>query len=707
MTSIFVARRTRLLASIATFSTLPCVANAAAQSTNPVPQLPPIQVVADDDTSLITPDIDDARQNVRDIAGNASVVAVESPTPGAAVNIQDVLASTPGVWVRGNAGQEAATLSIRGSGLTSALGIRGVRLLRDGLPISRADDVAEVSYADPFSADYIEVYRGGNALQYGAATLGGAINLVSPTGYTRRGTSLRLEGGTNAHLRMQAQTGKVFASGVDAFLSVNRFQTDGTGYRTQHETSRLYGNLGYRFSPASEGRLHFGIERHSQDRQAGQTYAQLREDPGMRPTLVSPTSGRVDIRPRMTLAYQHAWQLNGQDRFSLGVHHTDTRFDTTGTYADLRYHSVDYGLSMRHDMTHILAGRRNRFVWGASYGRGRSHNATYGPIHLNGYPLASDTEQYEDIYGSRSTSEIYAENRYDVTPRITVITGAQAVWASRSNRIDVLRNPPAFPMFQPTDGAAHYSAVNPRVGVLWQAAPQAQVFANITRSYEPPTSLEFDNGVGVLAAQRAGTVEVGSRGRHAGVTWEAAIYHSRVRNELLTVETAPNSGQYISGNMGRTSHAGLELLLQGRWQPGAMPGSVDWTVAYTYSRFRIRDGGSFHGRALPVFAPHVARIDLAYRHPSGMYLGPNLELASSRQVDQANTLKAPGYGVLGFTIGYGDPRDRYTLFLDARNLTDKHYVSSTDYLVNAYGADMPVFHAGLARSVFGGIRLTW
>src|SRR5690606_33432625 len=112
-------------------------------------------------------------------------------------------------------------------------------------------------------------------------------------------------------------------------------------------------------------------------------------------------------------------------------------------------------------------------------------------------------------------------------------------------------------------------------------------------------------------------------------------------------------------------------------------------------------------RSLPIIAPHFARIDLTYRHPSGVYLGPNLELTSSRQVDQANTLKAPGYGVLGFTLGYRDPQDRYTLFLDARNLTDKHYVSSTDYLVDAHGADTPVFHAGLSRSVFGGIRLKW
>ena len=35
---------------------------------------------------------------------------------------------------------------------------------------------------EPLAARYVEVYRGPNALQYGAATLGGAINFVSPTG---------------------------------------------------------------------------------------------------------------------------------------------------------------------------------------------------------------------------------------------------------------------------------------------------------------------------------------------------------------------------------------------------------------------------------------------------------------------------------------------------------------------------------------------
>src|SRR3546814_5284827 len=67
--------------------------------------------------------------------------------------------------------------------------------LRDGLPLGRTDDVGDSIYTDPLAADYIEVLRGANAMQYGVATLGGAVNLVSSTGYTRPGFKVRLDGG--------------------------------------------------------------------------------------------------------------------------------------------------------------------------------------------------------------------------------------------------------------------------------------------------------------------------------------------------------------------------------------------------------------------------------------------------------------------------------------------------------------------------------
>src|SRR5690606_3889227 len=150
--------------------------------------------------------------------------------------------------------------------------------------------------------------------------------------------------------------------------------------------------------------------------------------------------------------------------------------------------------------------------------------------------------------------------------------------ARRDSESQVLRQPLALPLFTAGQRDATYTAINPKLGLLWQLAPSTQVFANLSRSTEPPTGVEFFSTTnGVLRAQRATTVEVGMRGQvasgHHGdvpagtrqtrsmLRWEVAAYHSRIRHELLGIEFPTGSGRYVTTNLDETRHAGLEAGL--------------------------------------------------------------------------------------------------------------------------------------------------
>lgn len=668
------------------------------------------------DPSLISPDARTADALMRRIPGNVSVVDSEQYRDAAVMSLRDALARTPGVYVQNTAGQETVKLSIRGSGVSAKVGLRGIRLLRDGLPLSRADDTADPNYADPFNASYIEVYRGANALQYGGATLGGAINLVSPTGYTHAQRQIRVEGGSDGYLRAQARAGQVFDNGMDAFLAVTRFETDGSRDNAEQRISRLYANLGYRYSATSEGRFHINLEDHVQQIPSAITLAQLRKDPAASDRIGLVAGGQLNTGPRSNLAYQHKWLLDGEDTLALGAYYASTRFELTGAAAHFRWDASDYGLTLRHDMHGELDGHKNQFIWGANASAGRNRNGTYGPLFAESMVIAPGGDQYEDIYSRRTTIELFAENRYFATSTVALVAGAQAVWARRSTRIDVLNNvylptPPTYqlqPYFEPQDTSENYRSISPKLGVLWNVTPSAQLFANLSRSFEPPSSLEFyTHQAGILKPQRATTLEIGSRGGDNSLNWEVAGYRSQVKDALFSVETFPNSGRYIEGNVSRSLYTGLELALRGNWPLPFAPGALDWGVAYTWSHFRMDNAAAFGNNAIPGIAPHSARLDLVYRHPSGVYVGPNIELASNWYVDQANTIKAPGYGIVNVTLGYADPNGRYLLFLDARNLADKRYAATTNYTVNAKGTDVAAYNPGLPRSLYVGAQLTW
>ncbi|MCC2595226.1 TonB-dependent receptor [Pusillimonas sp. MFBS29] len=647
-------------------------------------------------------DLMSAQRSLRNIPGNVSIVQASEFRDAEVMGVRDVLSRVPGVYAQNPSGQISAKVSIRGSGLSASSGMRGIRLLRDGLPLGRADDLGESIYADPFGASYIEIFRGASSLQYGAATLGGAINLVSPTAYSHPGHELRVDGGLNNYTRAQFRAGKIFENGLDAYASVSRVNGDGFRQNSAHTAERFYGNVGYRFSPESEGRLHITLERYHVDMPGAITLDQLQSDPSVANPTHLMAHAQIRTTPRWHLAYQHDWLLGLSDKFSLGTFHTGTKFDSQ-TQLGVHYDAVDYGVSMRHEINRELSGHDNQFIWGASFSRGTSHNQTHTPDYWPGAFM-----QLESIDAARSTVELFAENSFKVSPDLALIAGAQATWARR--RTDNQALTPLGSLSYPAGQAyANYSGFNPKLGVVWDVGgDNAQIFANISRSFEPPNSVAFHTRAGKLSAQRATTFEIGTRGGDAQFGWDLALYKSWLKDELLEMPVPGNpAAPPMAYNVASTRHTGLELGLHGEFKTGAVPGKIAWNLAYTWNHFRFHNNERYGNNALPGIPEHLARLDLVYHHPDGFYGGPNFEFASGWDVDQANTLVAPGYGIINFTLGYAAPKDRYRVFIDVRNLADKYYATSTDYMVDARYQPQNVFYPGQTRTVFAGLQLNW
>jgi hypothetical protein len=123
--------------------------------------------------SLTLPGAVVAQQELQTIAGNASEIKADQFRGGAITSMDDALSLTPGVFAQPKEGSEEVRLSIRGSGLNVPFGSRGVQILRNGISLSRADGFSNPEPGDASNADYIEVYRGADALEFGAASLGG------------------------------------------------------------------------------------------------------------------------------------------------------------------------------------------------------------------------------------------------------------------------------------------------------------------------------------------------------------------------------------------------------------------------------------------------------------------------------------------------------------------------------------------------------
>ena len=85
----------------------------------------------------------------------------------------------------------------------------------------------------------------------------------------------------------------------------------------------------------------------------------------------------------------------------------------------------------------------------------------------------------------------------------------------------------------------------PRIGLRYYIAPDVQLFGNVSRTVDPPSSWSI-SGSGVttnytkpLVPQTANTVEFGIKGKYGIFDGSLAFYKSWVKNELLNVQVLP------------------------------------------------------------------------------------------------------------------------------------------------------------------------
>ncbi|MDZ4099343.1 MAG: TonB-dependent receptor [Methylophilaceae bacterium] len=279
-----------------------------------------------------------------------------------------------------------------------------------------------------------------------------------------------------------------------------------------------------------------------------------------------------------------------------------------------------------------------------------------------------------------------------MTPEVTLITGLQHTRAKRESDDKLIRAQTGDQSVDET-----YNQTSPKIGVLYQYQPNVQFFANVSRSFEPPSFGELNNRVSTfLKAQKGTTYEIGTRGNSEHIDWDISIYHAKIRDELLNVSTNPLFfGSTI--NADKTTHSGLEFGMTAR-----LPANLEWRHNLLINNFKLDNDPSFGDNRLPGIPRSLLRGELLYRK-GGFYIGPTIEVSPQRYaVDFAETLYADSYTLLGLKLGQ-QYDEHWSWFLEGRNLTDKKYAASTGVTRTA-GANDAIFLPGDGRSVYAGLQ---
>ena len=635
-------------------------------------------------------------------------VLPDSARPGQRhTSVDETLFLIPGVSVfnRGNPSQDAR-ISIRGFGARSSFGVRGIRVMRDGVPLTLPDGQTPIDYLDLENVGLVEVMRGSASSLYGNAG-GGVIDIRSrDIAPGELSASAKAYVADHSSKKVVAQTG----GHLGAFTyetSASRWKTDGfRAYSAQETTTGdvrgLFDARGTTYSVSFEG-----FEMPVAQNPGALTLSQMDSDP----TLADPFSVRKAAAKivKQTQFGASAVRVVRGGELRATVHAGRRSLYNPLTFAVVGVQRHTSGGELRATIPVALAGLQNRVTGGIELQRQNDGRRNW----TNCYDAATATvscpsqvlqgaltlDQVELV----SSRGVYAGDELTISPRYIVSASARAdaVRFSVADRFITATNPD-------DSGERTLRSLSPMVGMTYRVAPTASFYWNLSTAFETPTATELgnhpDGSAGVnqdLRPQRSLTYETGYKTvTTGGVQLNAAIFATNVRDELVPFEIPGSSGRRYFRNAGRTSRNGAEV--------GATKtaGFLDLGLAYTYGSYHYKayavGGTSYSGNRIPGVPAHQLQMSASLRMPS-MTLVAEEAMSSRVFANDANSVSAPGYGVLNLRMIADRIGGANGVSFSAGiyNALDRTYASSV--AVNATGAKY--FEPGQTRSVYAEFTL--
>jgi iron complex outermembrane receptor protein len=647
-----------------------------------------------------------------DLPFAVSVQTPDSSRPGQRhLSLDETLALIPGLSVanRNNPSQDPR-ISIRGFGARSAFGVRGIRVLRDGIPLTLPDGQTPVDYLDLESVGRVEVMRGSASSLYGNAG-GGVVDIRTsdPLPVPISGEA-RLWTGSFATRRLVAKTGGT-ADGFSYQGNVARIESDGYRDFSSQRTTNGFARASLDAGGGSYALEWLGLNTPLAQNPGSLTRAQFDANPRM----ADPLSVRKAARKEVT-----------QSQLGLTARHSFSRGEVEGSaYAGTRslYNPLTFGIV---DVGRTISGGNLRATVPVSF-LGMGHRLTAGTelqlqndLRLNYTncnnipPPTIPTATCPDLASERGSVTLnqreiisslgsYVRDEMDIGERYT-LTGAARADAVRFEVKDHLIN-----ATNPDDsGRRPLHAISPMVGLLARLSPLQSVYANISTAFETPTATELGNqpsgAAGInreLKPQRSITYEVGLKGVSTpGWQYSAALFATGVKDELIPYDIPASGGRRYFRNAGRTSRRGVEL------GTGVTVGVLELGGAYTYANYRFVDftvdTAHYAGNRIPGIPRQTFQASAAVRSAIGT-LVTEATLADRTYVNDANSERSPGYGIVNARLvsvaSMGLSAAELTL--GAQNIFNRKYVSSVN--VNAAGGKF--YEPGSQRSIYLGVSL--
>jgi iron complex outermembrane receptor protein len=525
------------------------------------------------------------------LKNNPSAVSLVSPKTLSimpkTIGAEEALRLVPGVRIDNQHNGERVHISIRGQGILTERGLRGIGILLDGIPINDpsgfAPDLYDVDWA---TVNKIEVLRGPSSGLYGSSGSAGILNITTKNGGRKPFGGAFSQGlGSNGFYKTLMQLN---GSNNTTDYRVSYSREGGNGYRNHQAfwANKLYEKLSFHpskklsitqilshtdyFHQNPEG---LNLEQLNNPKQANPDACPFNEYQKTNRTTFGLT-GVYDISEKQniqTYAFYRTWKYK----------------ETSNKCAEYRNYT-DPGAGLQYNLNLQSGKLKHHFSLGSDF--------KWQNINMYKLQSAANPQRVESIDETNIETDTLLANQIINQQSV----GLFAIYRLEIGKLSIvgnlrydnIKNQLTDKMMGIDTAKTNmiFSQSSFRLGASYNFSGAITLFANFSQGFLPPSTEELAaNPIGYsgfnthLIPATSNCFEIGTRG-YLGqkIYYDITAFSMKTENDFFRFKQSGRGNQEVFyGNAGNSQRYGIETYLS-----IDIIKSLNLQVAYTYSDFK-------------------------------------------------------------------------------------------------------------------------
>jgi iron complex outermembrane receptor protein len=612
------------------------------------------------------------------------------------ISAEEMLRFVPGVRIDNQANGEKIHLSIRGQGILVEKGLRGIKVLLDGIPLNDPTGLAP----DLFDVDWtavqsVEVLRGPSGSLYGSSGNAGVLNITTESGGNKPfGGKVFFSGGSNNFWKGFGEISGSDMKTIDYRVSYSR--TAGDGYR---EHSAFAGtNLSDKITWHPVDNLTitqvFFLSDYFRENAEGIPLEMVNQDPKL-PNPDAIPMNEYQHTKRMTGGMTANYVINDQNSFSLMGFIKNSTYIEPGSKFIWHNTYESPGGSAQYNFNLNFPSWKNTISLGVDY-----LTQTINQYQVKNLGLAKEDSTLQ------SNQSIYQEG-YGVflIEKLQVLRNLNFLL---SFRYDNIKNELSDKLNDPLDlsGSANFDKFTSRFGASYSFGDAFTLFANWGQGFLPPSTEElssnpanpggFNNN---LEPATSNGVDIGGRLTAFDFLYcDLTLFYLQTDNDFDRYRIEERPLETFYRNAGSSERYGAEI-----YATANLLDNLNLQVAYTYSHFKYTDPEALDGNWLPNSPEHQLSFDIAYKPIKKLTIGLGADINSKWYIFSDNpNLTQDGFQLINARVAYDlnifGTNCQIAVF--GKNLSDQKWMAFTEP-----DPDGNSYQPGPGREFFGQINI--